>query len=162
MLSCQIVPPRNLGHRRTAQTNLAQDRSLLNIRPPTPPFSTRHNLLTHIIPIADDVVNDVNNDSELEENHVRQKAVTTGRLRFIYYNNRFHTPRGTRNEYRITWLTKFLRNANAREGDAFEISRTEGQDRYRIRVIPVSSAEHTVEDDGPVRIRLTTGWRRVH
>jgi hypothetical protein len=87
---------------------------------------------------------------------------TVLRLRFIYYNNRFHTQRGTRNEYRITWLTKFLRNANAREGDAFEISRTEGQDRYRIRVIPVSSAEHTVEDDGPVRIRLTTGWRRVH
>ncbi len=84
------------------------------------------------------------------------------RLRFIYYNNRFHIPRGTRNEYRITWLTKFLRNANAREGDAFEISRTDGQDRYRIRVIPVSKPESVEDDDGPVRIRLTTGWRRVH
>lgn len=84
------------------------------------------------------------------------------RLRFIYYNNRFHTLRGTRNEYRITWLTKFLRNADAREGDAFEISRTEGLDRYRIRVIPVSRAEPVEDDDGPVRIRLTTGWRRVH
>jgi hypothetical protein len=84
------------------------------------------------------------------------------RLRFIYYNNRFHPPLGTRNEYRITGLTKFLRESNAREGDAFEISRTEGQDRYRIRVIPVSMAEPVEEDDGPVRIRLTTGWRRVH
>jgi hypothetical protein len=87
---------------------------------------------------------------------------TVLQLRFIYYNNRFHTPRGTRNEYRITWLTKFLRNAEAREGDAFEISRTEGQDRYRIRVIPVSRAAPVEDDDGPVRIRLTTGWRRVH
>lgn len=87
---------------------------------------------------------------------------TVLRLRFIYYNNSFHTPRGTRNEYRITWLTKFLRNANAREGDAFEISRTDGQDRYRIRVIPVSRPEPVEDDDGPVRIRLTTGWRRVH
>jgi hypothetical protein len=59
-------------------------------------------------------------------------------------------------------LTKFLRNADAREGDAFEISRTEGQDRYRIRVIPVSRAEPVEDDDSPVRIRLTTGWRRVH
>ncbi|WP_422002701.1 EcoRII N-terminal effector-binding domain-containing protein [Roseovarius mucosus] len=87
---------------------------------------------------------------------------TVLRLRFIYYNNRFHTPQGTRNEYRITWLTKFLRNAGAREGDAFEISRTEGQGRYRIRVIPVSRPELVEDDDGPVRIRLTTGWRRVH
>ena len=87
---------------------------------------------------------------------------TVLRLRFIYYNNRFHVPRGTRNEYRITWLTKFLRNAHAREGDAFEISRTDGQDRYRIRVIPVSRPEPVEDDDGPVRIRLTTGWRRVH
>lgn len=84
------------------------------------------------------------------------------RLRFIYYNNRFHPPLGTRNEYRITGLTKFLRKSNAREGDAFEISRREGQDRYRIRIIPVSAAEPVEEDDGPVKIRLTTGWRRVH
>ncbi|MBU0642413.1 MAG: restriction endonuclease [Alphaproteobacteria bacterium] len=83
-------------------------------------------------------------------------------LRFIYYNNRFHPPLGTRNEYRITGLTKFLRDSNAREGDAFEMSRTEGQERYRIRVIPVSRAEPVEDDDGPVRIRLTTGWRRVH
>ena len=84
------------------------------------------------------------------------------RLRFIYYNNRFHPPLGTRNEYRITGLTKFLRESNAREGDAFEISRTEGQESYRIRVIPMSKAEPVEDDDGPVRIRLTTGWRRVH
>lgn len=87
---------------------------------------------------------------------------TVLRLRFIYYNNRFHTPGGTRNEYRITWLTKFLRSADAREGDAFEISRTEGQDRYQISVIPVSRVEAVEDDVGSVRIRLTTGWRRVH
>lgn len=84
------------------------------------------------------------------------------RLRFIYYNNRFHPPLGTRNEYRIAGLTKFLRESMAREGDAFEISRTEGKQRYRIRVIPMSKAEPVEDDDGPVRIRLTTGWRQVH
>ena len=67
MLPRQIVPPRDLSHRRPAHTNLAQDRSLLNIRPPAPPFSTCQNLLPHIIPTANDVVNDVNNDSGLEQ-----------------------------------------------------------------------------------------------
>lgn len=78
VLSCQIVPPRDLGHRRPAQTNLAQNRTLLDLRPPTPPFSTCHNLLAHIIPIANDVVNDVNNDSGLKRNPMRQKVVPTG------------------------------------------------------------------------------------
>lgn len=85
------------------------------------------------------------------------------RLRFVYYNNRLHAPNGTRNEYRITYLTKFLRDANAKEGDAFEICKEDGQDRYRIRVISLDhSAEQSSDEDGPVRIKLTTGWRRVH
>ena len=75
------MPSRNLGDRRSAHTNLAQDRPLLGIRPPTPPFSTRHNLLSHVIPTASDVVNDVNNDSVLNENPACQKAVPIGRLR---------------------------------------------------------------------------------
>jgi len=86
----------------------------------------------------------------------------TLRLRFIYYNNKFHTPQGTRNEYRITWLTKFLRSANAKEGDGFEISRTDEQDRYRIRVITVAREAQVENDNIPVRIRLTTEWKRVH
>lgn len=87
----------------------------------------------------------------------------TLRLRFVYYNNRMHAPNGTRNEYRITYLTKFLRDANAKEGDAFEIAQDEGAENYRIRVIARETvAEVEEEDDGPVRITLTSGWRRVH
>ena len=33
------------------------------------------------------------------------------KLRFVYYNNSLHDPKGTRNEYRITHLTKYLRAA---------------------------------------------------
>lgn len=42
----------------------------------------------------------------------------TGRewvFRFIYYNNRFFG--GTRNEYRLTGMTKFFREFNLRAGD---------------------------------------------
>lgn len=85
------------------------------------------------------------------------------RLRFVYYNNRLHVQGGTRNEYRITYLTKFLRHEGAREGDLFEISRAEDDLVYRIRIIRHGAAkEKPEEDDGPIRIRLTTGWRRVH
>jgi hypothetical protein len=73
-----------------------------------------------------------------------------------------HVPNGTRNEYRITYLTKFLREERANAGDTFEISKADGTDRYKIRVIPIGGGSDLSEDDGLVRIRLTTGWRRVH
>ena len=82
------------------------------------------------------------------------------RLRFVYYNNRIHAPNGTRNEYRITYLTKFLRDANAKEGDSFEIAQDEEAEFYRIRVI--SAEADGEEEEEPVRIKLTSGWRRVH
>lgn len=84
------------------------------------------------------------------------------RLRFIYYNNRLHSPGGTRNEYRITHLTKFLKESLAKEGDGFEISRSEDEAKYRIRILPAQQKAVADEPDGPVRIKLTGGWRRVH
>ena len=85
------------------------------------------------------------------------------RLRFVYYNNRLHAPKGTRNEYRITWLTKFLRDSGAKSGDTFRISREDENSPYRIGVVPAGAAPLVEEEDGPVRIRLTTSaWRRVH
>lgn len=85
------------------------------------------------------------------------------RLRFVYYNNRLQTPGGTRNEYRITYLTKFLRDAGAKEGDIFEIAKADGSSVYRIRVISRGDLGPPASgDDGPIRIKLTTGWRRVH
>lgn len=83
------------------------------------------------------------------------------RLRFVYYNNRMHAPNGTRNEYRITYMTAYLRQAGAKEGDTFEITRTEGNTNYSIRVVAKQIEAPVETDDGPVRIRLS-GWRRVH
>ena len=87
----------------------------------------------------------------------------TLRLRFVYYNNRLHVDGGTRNEYRITYLTKFLRDEGAREGDLFEISREDGAVAYGIRVVRKGAEiEPAKDDDGPLRVKLTSGWRRVH
>lgn len=84
------------------------------------------------------------------------------RLRFVYYNNRLHIPGGTRNEYRITYLTKFLRDVGAKEGDLFEIAKEDGSSIYAIRVTSMSGTEPADDHDGPIRIKLRTGWREVH
>ena len=83
------------------------------------------------------------------------------RFRFVYYNNKLHDERGTRNEYRITYMTAWFRNQCAQPGDAFEISREHDHPQYRIRIVRAEQDPERSPDDGPVRIRLR-GWRRVH
>ncbi len=55
------------------------------------------------------------------------------KLRFVYYNNKLHN-RGTRNEYRLTYLTDYLRNWNAKAGDRFRISKR-GDDYLEMCVV---------------------------
>lgn len=85
-------------------------------------------------------------------------AGVTWRFRYIYYNNRLHDEGGTRNEYRITHMTKFFRAAGAKEGDTLELSGSPGSHNYVVAVRKRSQEEQT---GPPVRIRLK-GWRRVH
>lgn len=80
------------------------------------------------------------------------------RFRFVYYNNKLHDPRGTRNEYRITWMTAWFRNLSARAGDMFEISIEPGSHQYSVRVIPASPNQ---QPDAPARIKLR-GWQRIY
>jgi hypothetical protein len=81
------------------------------------------------------------------------------RFRFVYYNNKLHDENGTRNEFRMTHMTKWFRDNGAREGDEFRICLMSDKMRYSIRIIR-PGPEDQKEDDG-VRIRLS-GWRRVH
>lgn len=79
-------------------------------------------------------------------------------FRYIYYNNKFHDLRGTRDEYRITHMTKYFRVVGAREGDEFRITGEAGRPDYQISVVRAEAQDRTT---GTERIRLT-GWRRVH
>lgn len=84
------------------------------------------------------------------------------KFRFVYYNNKLHDKDGTRNEYRITHMTKYFREAGASEGDSFEISKDKGR-YYRIRVLPAApKIASSLTDDQPIRIRITSSWSRVH
>jgi hypothetical protein len=88
----------------------------------------------------------------------------TRKFRFIYYNNKLHDEGGTRNEYRITYMTKYFREIGAREGEALELSKSDASTTYRIRVVrSIVSPVHQEEDEGEgVRIKIKSAWRRVH
>ena len=83
------------------------------------------------------------------------------KFRFVYYNNRLHDEKGTRNEYRLTYMTRYLKGIRAEAGDALEFSREDGAAGYSIRLVKKPAAV-VRQDDGPVRIRISSAWRRVH
>ncbi len=79
-------------------------------------------------------------------------------LQYIHYNNKFHDVTGTRNEFRLTCLTAYLRRSGARAGDEIEIAKEEQGQVYRISFFPAQCDEN---QSLPKRIVLK-GWRRVH
>jgi hypothetical protein len=73
---------------------------------------------------------------------------------FIYYNNRFFG--GTRNEYRLTRMTDFLRRRNARPGDSIILVR-DNANLYRIsfeRLVSLPQANSG-------RLKLSTTWKVI-
>lgn len=84
------------------------------------------------------------------------------RFRFVYYNNRLHDLHGTRNEYRVTYMTGYFREMSAREGDTFSISRSDCEVNYTIRVIRSQDLPNEQKEEPFFRIKISTGWRRIH
>lgn len=87
---------------------------------------------------------------------------TVRRFRFVYYNNKLHDTNGTRNEYRLTYMTSYFREMGAREGETFEISRDETEEVYIIRVVRHQVASVESEAAQGVRIKIKSAWRCVH
>jgi len=80
-------------------------------------------------------------------------------VRFIYYNNKLHSASGTRNEYRLTHLTTFLREQDAEVGDFFSIAAVPGPSPYLIRI---SKSLRSDSQPSPTfgRVRLV-GWQKT-
>lgn len=73
---------------------------------------------------------------------------------FIYYNNRFFG--GTRNEYRLTRMTRFIREAGLATGDEVILSRNDA-DEYNIGF----SRKSEVKQDERGILKLRSGWKIV-
>ncbi len=79
-------------------------------------------------------------------------------LDLVYYNNKLHDPKGTRLEYRLLHVTRFLRAHGARSGDRLVLTGQPGSGSYYATV--VAKEDNTDDRKGTV-VRLR-GWRRVH
>ena len=82
-----------------------------------------------------------------------QDDVTKWDFVFIYYNNRFFG--GTRNEYRLTWMTKYLRANNAKVGDQIELS-INAEGRRHVKLIRKAGS---ADDDV---LKLSGAWKVIN
>ena len=82
------------------------------------------------------------------------------KFRYIYYNNKFHDEGGTRDEFRITHMTKFFREVDAKAGDTLVLSGFPNKNLYSISVRKTDEGSGNT-DGAPRKVRLK-GWRRVY
>lgn len=80
-------------------------------------------------------------------------------FRYVYYNNKHHDQGGTRDEYRITHMTKYFREHGAKQGDVLRLSGEPRTGKIKLEIIKAQAGAHA--HASPPRIRLA-GWRRVH
>lgn len=81
-------------------------------------------------------------------------GITRWDFNFIYYNNRFFG--GTRNEYRLTCMTKYFRARNAEVGDLVVMSK-DAEGRLQVE-LKRSNLPEVTEDDVLV---LSGGWKVI-
>jgi hypothetical protein len=75
---------------------------------------------------------------------------------FIYYNNKYHDPLGTRDEYRLTRMTRYIVQNALRVGDEITLY-IDKEDNYRIAYQRASSARLLREGT----LRLSSTWHVV-
>jgi hypothetical protein len=74
---------------------------------------------------------------------------------FIYYNNKFFD--GTRNEYRLTRMTEFIRVHSLRAGDELILTRDDDDITFRIAFTRKNAVQKTTEGV----LRLGSEWRII-
>lgn len=79
------------------------------------------------------------------------------KFNFIYYNNKFFG--GTRNEFRLTGMTRFINSNNLKAGDEVFLER-DSENHYYIRYkkSKIISAE---KQESGTKIRLSSKWRVI-
>ena len=86
------------------------------------------------------------------------------KFNFIYYNNKFFDPKGTRNEYRLTGMTAFLRENRLKAGDDIILMRND-DDSYFIQYRRQNQSDIKVitTEDGKKKKRLILGsdWKVI-
>lgn len=83
---------------------------------------------------------------------------------FIYYNNKLIEPKGTRNEYRLTGMTKYFKSNNLKPGDIIILSRDNDNNYF----IKYRRAEDNVkirmnqEGQEVISLKLSNTWKVIN
>lgn len=96
--------------------------------------------------------------------HFTDDAGEIWKLNFIYYNNRFFDPKGTRNEYRLTGMTAYFRENSLHAGDSIILEHcADGTDTIRYSRRTELVVKKVEADDGSVKKRLVIGteWKVI-
>ena len=84
-------------------------------------------------------------------------------MRYIYYNGKaFDPPKSTRNEYRITHMTKFFTKWRAKTGDAVVFSKTSRENHFQISIKPESGSRENMDKTEDNNVIVLRGWSRVY
>lgn len=78
---------------------------------------------------------------------------------YIYYNNARHG-RGTRDEYRLTGMTAYIRQKGLQPGDTLIFTHDDNGD-YLIRVRYKKQESVTEEKDGTITITIGSSWKVI-
>ncbi len=84
----------------------------------------------------------------------------TWKMRYVHYNGKtFEPKRSTRNEYRITYMTKFFKQWSAKSDDSVVFTSTDKPNTFQIKINSTDKdTELDVRKLGKVILR---GWNRV-
>lgn len=88
------------------------------------------------------------------------------KMRYVYYNGKTFSPKkSTRNEYRITYMTKFFRHWRVASGDQLIFTETDNPTQFKISINKVTLelsklADNTVPTAVPPV--LLRGWSRIY
>lgn len=106
-------------------------------------------------------VNEVNPDTWIECIDPNGKI---WEMRYIYYNGKRHGV-STRDEYRITYMTKFFRTWGATEHSSVVFTSTDNPKTFRIAIEGSSMAgpvRADLSDSESPRTVILSKWRRIH
>ena len=92
------------------------------------------------------------------------QAGKTWKLNFIYYNNKFFDPKGTRNEYRLTGMTAYFRENGLHAGDRITLMhRSDGTDTIEYQRNIALNIKMMESSNGQMKKRLVIGseWKVI-
>jgi hypothetical protein len=84
-------------------------------------------------------------------------------MRYVYYNGKtFFPPKSTRNEYRITHMSKFFSKWGAKSGDSVVFKKTNRNLTYEIAIEKQSTDINKSESQSRTKPIVLRGWSNVY